>query len=133
MSYFDPIGRLVLIRGLPGSGKSTIARMLAENFGYWHVEADDYFDGADGYQFDPAKLPDAHAFCQRECLRFLRQGYGVVVANTFTRRWEMKPYLDMAATYDATVSIITAKGNWPNVHGVPDEAIARMRERWEAA
>ncbi len=34
---------ILLIRGLPGSGKSTIARALAAATGAVHCEADDYF------------------------------------------------------------------------------------------
>ena len=29
------------------------------------------------------------------------------------------------------VRIVEATGNWPNVHGVPEDAIERMRARWE--
>ena len=54
-----------------------------------------------------------------------------VVANTFTRRWEMEPYLEAAKHRGVSVRIIEATGNWPNVHGVPEDAIERMRARWE--
>jgi tetrahydromethanopterin S-methyltransferase subunit A len=27
--------------------------------------------------------------------------------------------------------VIEARGAWPNCHGVPNDAIERMRERWE--
>lgn len=37
------IGELVLIRGLPGSGKSTMAKVLAQ-VGYEHYEADMFFE-----------------------------------------------------------------------------------------
>ena len=29
------------------------------------------------------------------------------------------------------VRIVEATGSWPNVHGVPADAIERMRARWE--
>ena len=51
---------LVLIRGLPGSGKTTMARVLAL-VGYEHHEADHYFERDGAYKFDPADLPKAHA------------------------------------------------------------------------
>lgn len=28
--------------------------------------------------------------------------------------------------------IVEATGNWPNVHGVPEDVIERMRARWES-
>ena len=62
----------------------------------------------------------------------LEAGCSVVVANTFTRRWEMEPYLRAAKRRGVSVRIVEATGSWPNVHGVPAEAIERMRARWES-
>lgn len=121
--------KLVLIRGLPGSGKSTLGRSMA---GFVHVEADMYFDWCDGvYRFDPSKVKDAHAWCQNAARAALLTRRNVVVSNTFTRKWEMEPYLNMAKELGVEVEIIVAKGEYPNIHGVPEETIARMRERWE--
>lgn len=55
--------KLVLIRGLPGSGKSTIARAMAA---YEHYEADMYFEKGGEYCYDASKIKDAHEWCQRE-------------------------------------------------------------------
>src|SRR5690606_13531703 len=127
--YMKP--QLVLIRGLPGSGKSTLAREYAAK-GYVHVEADDYFVGADGvYRFNPSGLPEAHAQCLSRAAAALKAGRDCVVANTFSRRWEMSPYIDVANSLGAEVTEITCTGNWPNVHDVPESTIARMRARWE--
>lgn len=122
--------KLILIRGLPGSGKSTIAKMY-RRMGFHHYEADMYFQGLFGYNFDPTKLREAHEWCQKQTQNSLLRGYSVVVANTFTQLWELQPYLDMASDLGAEVEIIVATGNYRNIHGVPDEIIERMRERWE--
>lgn len=120
---------LVLIRGLPGSGKSTLARSMHVHS---HVEADMFFVRAhEGYVFDPAQLRAAHGWCQAEARKLLEAGRFVVVSNTFTQKWEMQPYFDMAAILNVPVRVIEAKGEFKNVHGVPDEAIDRMRARWE--
>lgn len=37
----------------------------------------------------------------------------------------------MAKKRGIKVRIVEATGNWPNVHGVPSDAIERMRARWE--
>jgi predicted kinase len=61
----------------------------------------------------------------------LATGHAVVVANTFTQQWEMQPYRDIAARRGVSLEIVTATGNYPNIHGVPPAAIERMRVRWE--
>jgi predicted kinase len=118
--------RLVLIRGLPGSGKSTMAKVL-KLVGYKHFEADMFFDSTEGYVFNRDKLKDAHAWCLASATMALFDGHDVVVSNTFTQRWEMEPYLKLSGS----PSIIVADGNFGSIHGVPPEAIGLMRARWE--
>jgi len=116
--------KLLLIRGLPGSGKSTMAMQMAN---YIHFEADMFFMRNGKYCFDASKIQDAHRWCRDKTLQALKAGKNVVVANTFTCKWEMKPYLDMG--FDT--QIIDANGSWPNIHGVPHEAMVRMKKCWE--
>lgn len=118
--------RLVLIRGLPGSGKSTMAAQLAER-GYAHFETDQFFERAGRYRFRAHMLPEAHAWCQDRVAVALEAGRSVVVANTFTRLWEMDAYLSMWPE----VIVIEATGTWASVHGVPPAKVEDMRERWE--
>jgi predicted kinase len=122
------MSKLILIRGLPGSGKSTLARKYVKQ-GYAHNETDMYFVGDDGhYYFDPHQLKAAHEWCQNSTRNLLLAGKNVVVSNTFTRLWEMQPYLKMPAE---SVFVIKCVGNHGNIHGVPEKAIRAMRERWE--
>ena len=123
--------RLFLIRGLPGSGKSTLARVLASTLRAEHCEADFYFTRNGRYKFDASKLPEAHADCLARAKIALQEGRSVVVANTFSRRWEMQPYLDLARDYVVEVVELVTIGQWQNTHNVPDRTIQRMRERWE--
>jgi predicted kinase len=121
---------LLLIRGLPGSGKTTMAKEYAKA-GYVHCEADQYFEVNGQYRFDGSKLRAAHDDCLRRSIAAMDSGRSVVVSNTFTRRWEMEPYLRAAKKRGINARIVEATGNWENVHGVPAEAIERMRARWE--
>ena len=125
--------KLYIIRGLPGSGKSTMAReIISKHPNTKHFEADMYFMNAHGeYEFDPTLLKNAHQWCQLKTVDALKNGYDCIVSNTFTQKWEFQTYLDIAKEFDAEVEIITAKGNYKNIHGVPEEAIEKMKKRWE--
>lgn len=120
---------LTLIRGKPGSGKTTLAKMYPGTL----VEADQYFVGSDGeYCFDGSKLGAAHRWCQQETERLLAKGIDVVVANTFSQRWELRPYHQLAAKYRALINVVQAKGDYGSVHGVSkwkaDEYDARFEQ-----
>jgi predicted kinase len=126
---------LFLLRGLPGAGKSTMAKSLGGEF----VESDRYFMKYGNYEFDATKLGEAHAWCREQVKNWMEvdnAGYGVnriIVANTFTQDWEMKPYYDLAKEYGYMVFSIVVENRHggKNVHNVPDEAIDRMRKRFE--
>lgn len=123
--------KLILIRGLPGSGKSTIAKILSKA-GFVHLEADTYHLNSDGdYCFDAANIKKAHEWCQQETRKELESGNDVVVSNTFTQAWELAPYLDIAKSLGIEPNILIAKGYWENIHSVPTEVLTKMRNRWE--
>lgn len=131
--------RLFLIRGLPGSGKSTLGRELAPGANH---AADDYFMVGGEYRFDPAQLAAAHTFCQAQTQTSLKAGRAAAaVANTFTCRWELEPYFAIARERHALPIVIDLyDGGFTddvlarrNEHGVPVAAIAGMRERYERA
>ena len=130
---------LYIVRGLPGSGKSTLGCTLCGDRSY---AADDWFEfKADNegktYSevFDPSELGKAHELCQERvenAIRGLRDGFGdVAVCNTFSQQWEAQPYIDMANRFGFTTCVIECQNPFENTHNVPDEAIRAMAERWE--
>jgi predicted kinase len=131
---------LILLRGIPGSGKSSTAKLLgAGGAGYAHFEADMFFLKGGEYQFDASKLRDAHQWCQNsvEHAMLLNHTTGanstIIVSNTFTQEWEMEAYFKMAEQWDyrVTTLIVENRHGGVNIHGVPDEALTRMRDRFE--
>jgi len=122
--------KLTLIRGLPGSGKSTIAKMMVDDnpLSTIHFEADMFFVKDGEYKFDPTKLKNAHLMCQNQARYHLGNDKNVVIANTFTMVAEMQPYLDMDY---ASIEIIHCTGKYDSIHNVPEHTIQQMKDRWE--
>jgi predicted kinase len=123
--------KLILLRGLPGSGKSTLAQSFSEAR---HYEADQYFvDESGNYNFDATKLKEAHEWCRNNVENTMSFGKDVVVSNTFTQEWELQAYLDLAKKYDYQVHslIVENRHNGVNLHGVPEEVLLKMKNRFE--
>jgi predicted kinase len=127
---------LYLVRGLPGSGKSTFSKTL----GGIHIEADQYFVDIEGnYNFDGSKIKLAHEYCRAQTGAWMKtDGLQVnvdkiVVSNTFTQEWEMEPYYELAKKYGYKVFsiIVENRHEGTNVHGVPEEKIEQMKNRFK--
>lgn len=121
---------LYIVRGLPGSGKSTFATKLARDKGIRHYEADQYFESDGVYKFDPRKLGAAHQWCWSVTNAELSKDNSVVVSNTFTQEWELVNYIDTALDAGAKVEVIQCTGEWENIHGVPADKLAIMKSRF---
>ena len=126
---------LILLRGVPGCGKITLAKLLDGDKDYCHKEADMYFiDGKGNYNFDPSKIKDAHAWCKEETEFVMKYEHSpVVVSNTFTQEWEMEAYYELAKTWGYTVFsiIVENRHGGVNEHGVPADKIKQMIDRFE--
>ena len=138
MDTIETQGELILLRGLPGSGKSTLAKIILqirESDEPEVLSADDFFVNENGeYEFDSLKIKEAHQYCQFRCSERMRQQKArIVVANTFTQEWEMKIYFDMAERYNYRVHtvIVENRHGSDNVHGVPEDKLQKMKERFE--
>jgi hypothetical protein len=120
---------LFLCRGLPGSGKSSVARRLAP---YHCWAADDFFELDGGYAFDREKIGEAHGWCKEHVEADMRADVPfVAVHNTFSKAWEANAYLELAERYGYSVFIIESQNEFGNIHGVPEGIIELMRDRWE--
>ena len=135
---------LYIIRGLPGSGKSTLGEQLADSdmdyspdsrggVKYYSYAADDWFtDRAGNYNFVPQELPDAHEDCRARVLGAMLSGIeNIAVCNTFTQAWEAAPYFKLCEAHGYTPVVLECQSQFGNVHGVPQETIKDMASRWE--
>ncbi|NBT36218.1 MAG: hypothetical protein EBT03_11920 [Betaproteobacteria bacterium] len=128
---------LFIIRGLPGAGKTTLGETVAPGATF---SADNFFEGPEGYRWDPTKLPEAHAACLSAVKQALENRVSrVAVANVFQKLEHIRPYLKLAKDAGYTVFVIDLFDQGMTNqelatscrHGVPAATIARMRAGWE--
>jgi len=122
---------LYIVRGVPGSGKTTFAKLLTLNI----FEADHYFYDTNGnYNFIPSEIKEAHKKCQQFVEYEMESGTPkIAVSNTFTQEWEMKPYFELAEKHGYKVFsvIVENRHGGVNVHDCPEDKIELMRNRFE--
>lgn len=123
--------QLTLIRGLPGSGKSTLAQQLvkANPLTTVRYEADMYFGNP--YKWEKEKLAEAHEWCLAATKEALEDFFDVVVANTFVKKRQLQPYLDLANSLNVPVQIIVCQEKFQSEHNVPQSVIDNMRKIFE--
>lgn len=132
--------KLVVMRGLPGMAKSTIADFIRENIGSLSVvvcSADHFFTDKDGnYNWYPQGISQAHQECQENARKAMEIGIlTVIVDNTNVQRSEFSKYTRWAEEYGYGIVEITVgnldvdKAVERNSHNVPKKSIQRMAER----
>lgn len=124
---------LTIIRGLPGSGKTSLAKQLLKSMpiGTGHFEADMYFDLNGEYNFDIGKLNRAHMWCQDRVFAVLNRGNHCIVSNTFTTERELRIYFEInRETTQSRPNVILCQSNYGTIHDVPAETIEKMRKRF---
>lgn len=95
---------ITLLRSVSGAGKSTLAKQLVGNGVI--LSTDDYFMKDGIYDFDPTKLGIYHKNNQDRAEKSMIDGISpIIVDNTFSKEWEMKPYVQLADKYGYEVNI----------------------------
>lgn len=129
---------LLLVRGLPGSGKTTLAETLIGKDNVY--SADDFFtDTIGNYNYNISRIHEAHIFCfgnvkQRMIYETENSQFSIIaVANTFTQEWEMEKYINLAKEFGYTVHsvIVENRHGGKNIHSVDDDKLEQMKNRFE--
>ncbi|GAB0092717.1 uncharacterized protein DMENIID0001_077480 [Sergentomyia squamirostris] len=138
---------MILIRGLPGSGKTFLARRIVDetvkgDYRRHIFSADDFFTDVNGiYNYDRDKLSAAHSFTQNSVYKRAYDGWSpIIVDNTHMELWEMLPYCKYAVQFGYMVHVLEPATPWAwhlarlvqkNTHNVSREALERKLLKYE--
>ncbi len=137
---------VVILRGLPGSGKSFLARNCSENqrdsTKVAICGADEYFIEGDSYKFNPDLVPKAHTHCLGQFLHALASATKelVIVDNTNSKLWEYQIYLYVSEILGLNCHIlevpcpnvtIAEMYRSRNVHNIDQTVATKIFHRWE--
>lgn len=127
----DDRPRLFLIRGLPGSGKTLLAKSIADKV----FENNDFFVDLDGnYNFTKTNMVYAESETYNRVRTAMEdQVKKIAVSNAFIRSSELQPYIKLAESYGYVVQVMIVENRQQtqNIHNVSEERIASMRSRFE--
>lgn len=143
------MGQLVIVRGLPGSGKTTLGK---EKLGYHKgypgplgpvhglVEADQ-FRMVDGeYVYNPKLNRTAHQWALTEALRRLQSMDTVVLCGVYHRVSLMAPIIEAAVKQGHEVRVVESETPWAKdihecyergTHNVPLDSIQMFYDQWQ--
>jgi len=136
-------GMMIILRGLPGSGKSDFAAELKHHIEGTGGEAtvcslDDYFTVDGVYHWDPSKIKENVIKLEDDLRRNMNRRVGtIIVANTHSRLREFQKYIDMAVAHAYKVRVLTVEAPvWECLkrqsHDVPTDSVLNMAQRWES-
>lgn len=127
------MNKLIILRGLPGAGKSTLVSKLEidNNIKAVICSADDFFYfGKDkikeNYKYDINLARKAHFSCKEKCIKALKNNESlIIIDNTNIKYKEYKDYITLGSAYNYEIEIHAIVGMKPedsfnlNEHNVP--------------
>lgn len=120
---------LTLVRGIPGSGKSTFAKRAFP--GALLLENDMFLMENGIYKWSPEKVKAAVHLCMKMAKMALENCSDVVIANTFTKLMYIEAYSKLASEVGASFKVYRCNGNFKNVHNVPDNIVQKFSNAME--
>jgi predicted kinase len=125
---------LILLRGLPGSGKSTLGELLSEGK-YPVVSIDDYFTDSKGsYDFKYNENHLAYKSCEERVIELMSKGVEkIFIANTCTIDSEILSYKKLAHDAGYSFFAVTVENyhGQGNIHGISKEQIDKMAAKYK--
>lgn len=123
--------QMIIMQGVPGAGKSEIARILALGIGAKIVSNNDYMVDNEGrYRFDPKRLEEVADKCYAEAKKNIEEGWSVIVDNTNVDYREAGSFIELGLENGYRVQVVrcdrsAAECVEENIHNVPADTIFR--------
>lgn len=131
---------LVIIRGAPGHGKSTLAKSISSTRGYVHYEPDHYLDREEvkygnDVRMDAAVRAEALLWCYAQVSKELGKGNSVVLSGLFTKINDLLPYYKLGLKHNLVIEVIERfrpEHRFKNVHGTPEYLVEKLISAFES-
>jgi predicted kinase len=132
---------LVLVRGVPGSGRTTLALQHAGSSGIV-LSTDDFFLTDGEYDFDGSRIHEAHAWNHKRAVSHLKyqRTQRIVIDNNNSQAWEMREYAHVGIQNGYQVRIRTVDTPWRydasecakrTAKGLSEDDIARIIKKFD--
>ena len=123
--------RLQIIRGLPGSGKTTLA--LKRYPQLMRIETDMFFNRQGAYRFTMENNRNACEWFQEEVESMCHAGLDFVVTGVLAAHTErLYEVIETAYLYGYDIYIKTLTSQYKTIHGVPKKHFEGMRKAFTA-
>ena len=129
---------LHIVRGLPGSGKTTATRKLAAETGAILIDPDALLVQGGEYRWSPERFESAKYFAGEMMASAARMDADIIYADVLPKRDEVyallawvrsaRKFYDLKV-YDLKITVEESKKR--NIHNVRAEDIERMAREWE--
>lgn len=123
------MNNLTVIRGLPGSGKTTFAKTSFPRT--FHVETDMFHIRDGEYVFNPKERKQSEAWLLSTIERALSLGMDVVTSCVYGHKYKIEALARLADNYGARFRVYRMIGDFGNCHAVPEETLKAMKDSFE--
>ncbi|CAK7994790.1 AAA family ATPase [uncultured virus] len=119
---------MIILRGCPGAGKTTIAEKCFPD--YVKCSADDHFMKNGVYYFNRYEIQLAHDNCYAKAKKALADGKNVIVDNTNRKLDEFKRYLDLS-NLTSKIRICKVVSQFQSTKPIPDHVIPTFHREYQ--
>ena len=120
---------LYIVRGIPGSGKSTLIKKITKNI----VELDDYYNEKYGYyKFSYDEVPQSHKYALNKIEKMMIDKLDeIAVIDSFIKNKDFDQYKKLAIKYNYKPIEIIVHSDFKDIHNVPIKRLEEMCNEFE--